>query len=112
MVENASKSVSDVAVSNYDQLIEAMAATIGSILNKLVTLEVINHSDKQLISSEKSDKLQAEKLLDKFILNRIESGESEVFFTLLKVLNETGRCNNVVSKIYADLGKPPPPLSE
>ena len=112
MAEDSSKGISDVTVANYDKLTAAVAANINSVLNKLVTLQVINANDKQLIKKQDNNQLQAECLLDKFILGRIGSGEGEVFFTLLKVLSDTGKCSDVVNKIYAELGISPPPVGQ
>ena len=104
------KQVSEVAVDNYDVLVQAVAVTINEVLRKLVSVKVITIDNKQLIKNEKSNLLQAECLLDKFILNRIEIGEDEVFFKLLQALIETGKCRSTVSKIYSDLGQPLPSL--
>ena len=114
MAENTSKSVSDVAVENYGELVEAVAGTIGDdlLLARLISSKVITSDNKQFIRNEKSYILQAECLLDKFILNRVQSGEGEVLFTLLEVLGATGKCNSVVSKIYTELHRPLPPLGQ
>ena len=112
----ASKSVNDVAVGNYDVLIEAVASIISDhddlLLRRLISLNVITSDNKQLIRNEKTNILQAECLLDKFILNRVHSGEDEVLFTLLDVLGETGKCNDVVTKICTELDRPLPQLGQ
>ena len=114
MAENTSKSVNDVAVECYEELTQSVASVISDdvLLRKLMSIKVITSDNKQLIRNQQSNILQAECLLDKFILNRVESGEDEVLFTLLKVLSETGKCNSVVRKIYTELGRPLPPLGQ
>ena len=115
MAEQPTKTVSEVAVENYDKLTEAVASKISSgsdeLLRRLIALKVITNDNKQLIRNEKSDMLQAECLLDKYILNRVESGENEVLFTLLGALRETGELD-VVSKICDELRRPLPPLGQ
>ena len=115
MADQLTKSVREVAVENYDGLTEAVASKISDdsdvLLRRLMALSIINKDNKQFIMNEKSDVLRAECLLDRFILNRVESGEDEVLFTLLGVLRETGECN-VVSKIYTELGRPLPPQGQ
>ena len=114
MAKNTSKSVNDVALENYDVLVEAVSSTISDdlLLRRLMSLNVINSDNKQLIRNEKTNNLQAECLLEKFILNRVQSGEDEVLFTLLTVLGETGKCNGVVTKICNELGWALPPLGQ
>ena len=110
MAKKTSKSVNDVAVENYDELVEAVANTISDdlLLRKLMSLNVITSDNKQLIRNEKTNILRAECLLEKFILNRVLNGEGEVLFTLLDVLGETGKCNDVVTKICTELDRPLP----
>lgn len=110
MAENTAKSVNDVALDNYDELVQAVANVINDIVRKLISHGIISIDNKQLISNQGTDILKAECLLDKFIFNRVGSGEDGVFFTFLKILTETRKCNSVVKKIYNDLGKPIPNL--
>ena len=110
MADNTAKSVNDVALDHYDELVQAVANVINDILRKLISHGIISLDNKQLISNQGTDILKAECLLDKFIFNRVGSGEDDVFFTFLKILTETRRCNSVVKKIYNDLGKPIPDL--
>ena len=114
MAKKTSKSVNDVAVENYDELVEAVANTISDdlLLRKLMSLNVITSDNKQLIRNEKTNILRAECLLEKFILNRVHNGEGEVLFTLLDVLGEIGKCNDVVTKICTELDRPLPPLGQ
>ena len=114
MAKNTSKSVHDVALENYDVLVEAVSSTISDdlLLRRLMSLNVITSDNKQLIRNEKTDNLRAECLLERFILNRVQSGEDKVLFTLLTVLGETGKCNGVVTKICNELGWALPPLGQ
>ena len=110
MAENTAKSVNDVALDNYGELVQAVASVINDIPRKLVSHNIISLDNKQLINNQDSDVLKAECLLDKFIFNRVSSGEDNIFFTFLEILTETRKCNSVVKKIYSDLGKPIPDL--
>ena len=110
MTENTVKSVNDIALDNYDELVQSVASVINDILRKLISHNIISLDNKQLVNNQETDVLKAECLLDKFIFNRVSSGEDNVFFTFLEILAETRKCNSVVKKIYSDLGRPIPDL--
>lgn len=112
MANNTSKSVHDVAITYYEQLMGAIAGTIDTVLAKLVSLQVVNRNDVQMIKNESTDQLQAECLLERCILNRVEAGDDQVLHKLLQVLMETRKCNDVVTKICNELDIPPPSLSQ
>ena len=95
-----------VALSYYDQLLPVIP--VDEVVVKLIPKRVINLDDKQLIKAEKSQKKQAEYLLDNYIIKRVQTGEEDVLYTLLEAMSESGKCDSLVKKIYKDLGKSPP----
>lgn len=98
--------VYEVALNHYEQLL--LLIPVDEVARKLLSKQIIDLNDKQLINAEKSDKKRAEYLLDHYILKRVESGEHNVFYILLEAMNESGKCDSLVKKIYKDLGKSPP----
>ena len=109
MAEQENK-VYAIALNYYEQLLPVIP--VNDVLVRLLPKRVINLDDKQLIKSEKTDRRQAELLLDSYILKRTQSGEEDVFYTLLEVMYESGKCDSLVKKIYKDLGKSPPATSK
>ena len=105
MAEQENK-VYAIALNYYEQLLPVIP--VNDVLVRLLPKRVINLDDKQLIKAEKTNKRQAELLLDNYILKRTQSGEEDVFYTLLEVMYESGKCDSLVKKIYKDLGKSPP----
>jgi len=105
----AESEVSEVALSYYEQLVAAIP--VDEVLVKFIPKKIINFDDKQLIKAEKSDKKQAEFLLDNYIMKRIQGGDESVFYTLLEAMRDSRKCDNLVKKIYTSLGKPLPPQS-
>ena len=105
MAEQENK-VYAIALNYYEQLLPVIQ--VNDVLVRLLPKRVINLDDKQLIKSEKTDRRQAELLLDNYILKRTQSGEEDVFYALLEVMYESGKCDSLVKKIYKDLGKSPP----
>ena len=91
-----------VAMDNYDKLVNVIP--VEEVLRKLLTKRVINLSDKQIIMSEKSDVKRAECLLDNYIMKRLSTGEDGPLLTLLDAMGESGKCDDLVKKIYQELG--------
>ena len=95
--------VYEVALTYYEQLLPVIP--VDDVVVKLIPKRIINFDDKQLIKAEKSSRRQAEYLLDNYIMKRIQGGDEDVFYILLDAMRESGKCNNLVKKIYASLGK-------
>ena len=91
-----------VAMDNYEQLVNTIP--VEEVLRKLLTKRVINFSDKQIIMSEKSDVNRAECLLENHIMNQLIAEEDGPFLALLDAMRESGKCDNLVKKIYQKLG--------
>lgn len=99
-----------VVLNNYEQLLNVIP--VSEVLAKLLSRRIISIDDKQLIKAEKSDKRQAEYLLDNYIIKRTQSGEEEVLCILLEAMNESGKCDSLVKKMYNELGKSPPVVGQ
>ena len=110
MATEQENKVFEIALNYYEQLLPVIP--VNEVLIKLLARRIINLDDKQLIKAEKTDRKQTEFLLDSYILNRTQSGEEDVFYTLLEVMYESGKCDSLVKKIYKDLGKSPPAASK
>jgi len=91
-----------VAMDNYEKLVNVIP--VEEVLRKLLTKRVINLSDKQIIMSEKSDVSRAECLIDNYIMRRLSTGEDGPLLTLLDAMRESGKCDDIVKKIYKELG--------
>ena len=91
-----------VAMDNYEQLVNTIP--VEEVLRKLLTKRVINLSDKQIIMSGKSDVNRAECLLDNHIMKQLSVGQDRPFLDLLDAMRESGKCDDLVKKIYQKLG--------
>ena len=107
MASEEENKVYEVAMDNYDKLVNVMPTE--EILRKLLPKRVISISDKQVIMSEKSDVLRAECLLEKYVLNRAEAGDNGPVLAVFDAMRESGKCDDLVRKIYNELGMELPP---
>lgn len=110
MATEQENQVYGIALNYYEQLLPVIP--VDEVLVKLFAKRIINLEDKQLIKAEKTNKRQAECILDNHILKRTQSGEEDVFYTLLEAMYDSGKCDSLVKKIYKDLGKSPPATSK
>jgi len=107
MAAEKENKVYEVAMDNYDKLVSVMPTE--EVLRKLLTKRVITISDKQVIASEKSDVLRAECLLEKYVLNRAETGDNGPILAVFDAMRESGKCDDLLGVIYNELGMELPP---